>query len=613
MEDSHLLKVLLFSFFIFLSQSSFSQDDFDGFDDLDLPELDSLEDIKNDDINASLDTSLEEASLLQIADKLAFKIPDDEWEGIKNSANVTSSYTVQQGDWLFKISKNLFGTGHYYPKIWALNPYITNPHEIEPGMVLVFNSSASTGPTLTLGEPGVSAPNTAGVKVIRSTVDWEKEKANLISQGIVVDYASNDMKEIVEDSYKPDKDDYKIYSPPSYDDIKPEAEKDPESGGVFVDIKTRKKFKQGFAINTFVSNNDIESVGKITDAQNNSQMILNHDVIYVELDRGDMSEGDTFSVFETLPGLITSDASDRSGYQTIVHGHIKLLRRLEKKWEAEVFGVVNSLNRGMKLMKYTPKLKKINKRYASNQIESYVLSSYNAGQTHFTIGDIIFLDRGSSDGVKMGMVFGTFDRKDRLTNKNIQRDPTYMTGQLAIIGLSDEFATGLVTTSYRAIRADSFAITIPEDFKAGRLNFDRDESFDDEGNGLEDDEVAKALNSGDDDADLIDLEEELENGGEEEFLDDNELDLLEDDGLEDLEDVIEEESIDLDEDLEGELDALDGESEFVAEDLENLEEIEEQSGKVYLEESLNEKENPFGLSEGDLEEVDELLNMELDE
>ena len=41
---------------------------------------------------------------------------------------------------------------------------------------------------------------------------------------------------------------------------------------------------------------------------------------------------------------------------------------------------------------------------------------------------------------------------------------------------------------------------------------------------------------------------------------------------------------------------------------ESINEIEKDVGKKYLDEDINNKENPYGLTEFDLEEVDELLN-----
>jgi hypothetical protein len=52
------------------------------------------------------------------------------------------------------------------------------------------------------------------------------------------------------------------------------------------------------------------------------------------------------------------------------------------------------------------------------------------------------------------------------------------------------------------------------------------------------------------------------------------------------------------------------ESETRAKSEESLEDVEEALGKKYMDEDLVEKENPYGLTEFDIEEVDELLNAE---
>src|SRR5690606_8904676 len=82
------------------------------------------------------DVGNEEKQLLNLAKYVEGKIPDAEWDEIATKAQL-DRYVVQQDDWLWKISQRLFGSGFYYSKIWSLNPQITNPHEIEPGMVLL--------------------------------------------------------------------------------------------------------------------------------------------------------------------------------------------------------------------------------------------------------------------------------------------------------------------------------------------------------------------------------------------------------------------------------------------------------------------------------------------
>src|SRR5262249_2626627 len=45
-------------------------------------------------------------------------------------------HRVQKGDTLWDISQSYFRNPWYWPKLWALNPAITNPHWIYPGDVL---------------------------------------------------------------------------------------------------------------------------------------------------------------------------------------------------------------------------------------------------------------------------------------------------------------------------------------------------------------------------------------------------------------------------------------------------------------------------------------------
>ncbi len=47
-------------------------------------------------------------------------------------------YTVQRGDNLFDICDQLLGEPGYWPKLWALNPEIKNPHFVFPGMKIRF-------------------------------------------------------------------------------------------------------------------------------------------------------------------------------------------------------------------------------------------------------------------------------------------------------------------------------------------------------------------------------------------------------------------------------------------------------------------------------------------
>jgi hypothetical protein len=215
--------------------------------------------------------------------------------------------------------------------------------------------------------------------------------------------------------------------------------------------------------------------------------------------------------------------------------------------------------------------------------------------------------------------------KDRATNRLIADQPSYKTGELTVITLTDNFATCLVTASKRDFYIGDIAVTKT---KAAALSADKNKNrivkdvSDSSARSLEELDVELKVEDLNDSlldkADKIQLTEdelaELERQEREKsIIRDSERDLK---ALERLEREIEgaekllnEAKLDEDKLLEGQnLEEL--ERRRGLEQQESLDEIEENLGKRYMDEDINNKDNPFGLTEFDVEEVDELLNIE---
>ena len=81
-------------------------------------------------------------------------VSEEEW---RNVAKGAPSYPIQRGDTLWDISRVLFGDPFYWPKLWSLNSYITNPHLIREGNKLHIRLGSAESPPL------VSGPDASGV------------------------------------------------------------------------------------------------------------------------------------------------------------------------------------------------------------------------------------------------------------------------------------------------------------------------------------------------------------------------------------------------------------------------------------------------------------------
>lgn len=587
---------------------------------------------------AVFDVGREERDLLGIAQNIQGQITDPEWNEVATAAKV-DTYTVVKDEWLFKISKRIFGSGYYYPKIWSLNTFITNPHFIEPGMVLSFTTgSGNQAPEVRLGTFSADEINSTPGSLGNSnptdlanfgedaTPSWMGEKGDLEKQGVYFQYASEEtMDDLAKAGEQALNREYENYEPPrsDFDVVLP---KNYDKNGFDKNSKIYYSVKEGFYLSTFVSTNIVQDFGSITNGPDENIFFTKLDKAYVQFDETmNVLPGDKFSVY-SAGGKVKHSNSDREGYKYSVVGQIKLIRKIRDKWEVEFIDVAGTPQRGDRITAYTPKIERITKTYNSRLVEAAVLATFQPMQTILGFGDVIYLDRGRADGVEMGNVFEVYGFKDRLTNKNITDQPTYKLGELTVITLTDNFATALVTNSIRDFYAGDIAITKTKEAymrekkaREARQNGEKEMMG---GKALEELDVELNLENLNDDllkqADKIQLTEdelaELERQEREKsVIKDSEKDLkalerLENE-IEQAEGILNDAKLDEDKLLENQ-NLNDIEKKGKNLDQDSLDEIEENLGKRYIDEDLNSKDNPFGLTEFDVEEVDELLNTE---
>lgn len=586
------------------------------------------------------DVGTEERELISMAQNIQGQISDNEWNELATAAK-RDSYTVVKNDWLFKISKKLFGSGYYYPKIWSLNSFITNPHFIEPGMILSFSTgSSSQAPEVKLGEfsteelaaePGTTSRPRNGGDLANfgddASPNWLTEKKDLENQGIYFQYASeetmDDLKRAGEaalnkeyENYDPPKTDFEVIVPP----------KQYDKTGFDKNSKIYYSFKEGFYFSTFLSTNIVQDFGSITNGPDENLFFGKTMRAYVKFDESiNALPGDKFSVY-SAGGKVTQENSDREGYKYSILAHVKLIRKIRDKWEVEFLEVMGTPQRGDRITVYTPKIERITRTYNTRLVEAAIMGSYEPRKQLIGFGDVVYIDRGRADGVELGNVFDVYGFKDRALNVNITDQPTYKLGELTVITLTDNFATALVSKTVRDFGPGDIAMTKTKEnyLREQRANQART-STDKKALGdkdLEELDVELNVDNLNDDllkeADKIQLTEdelaELERQEREKsVIKDSERDLkalerLETE-IESAEKILNDSKLDEDKLLEGES-LEDIEKKNGANSQDNLDEIEENLGKRYIDEDLNSKDNPYGLTEFDVEEVDELLNVE---
>jgi nucleoid-associated protein YgaU len=587
------------------------------------------------------DVGAEEKELLELSKFVEGKIPSKEWDEISTASQI-DKYVIQEGDWLWKISQRLFGSGFYYSKIWSLNPQITNPHEIEPGMTLVFSTGDTEKmPEVALGSFGekASTPLTISKEKDGEFINfadfgdevkpsWIEERKKLLYEGVYFQFASEetfkDLKNIAKSNLKSE---YSEYDPPVPDIIIQEPGESYDDSGFDKNSKIVFNVKEGFFLNTFVTSNIVQDLGEVVGMGKENLFLSRYDRIYIDFDKSvKVKPGDMYSLYAP-GGQITHKVSDRSGYKYTIGAQIKVVRKINNRWEAEVTEVSGLVSRGDRVTVYTPKIGKIVRTFNKRNIEAAVIGSFKSSAGGISFGDVSYLDRGRADGVEMGTVFEVYSFRDKGTEKRLTPDPTYKIGEVVVISLTDNFATGLVINSKEEIPLGSIALTKTEE-QAALAAANRNKALllgvrDLEGQALDEldielslDDISKDLLDKADQVQLTEDElEELERQEREKsIIKDHERDLKELERLEneilEAEQALNESKVDEDKFLEGQnLNNI--EKKNIGMDpnaFESLNDIEGEVGLKFLDEDLNAKENPYGLTEFDLEEIDELLN-----
>lgn len=581
----------------------------------------------------------EEKELLELAKFVEKKIPNEEWNELATAAKV-DKYVVQEGDWLWKISQNLFGSGFYYSKIWSMNPQITNPHEIEPGQVLVFSTgSESAFPKVAFGSFEDEGGGRASVQVASSGAfssygedirsNWLRERRKLVDKGAffqsLTESTYDDVLSMTEVELNTD---YKKYTPPISKIIIEEPSQEYDKDGVSTVEKQEIAVSQGFYLNTFLTTNLIQDFGYISDKRNESVFVQKGEMVYVKFDKSlQVRPGDQFSIYEPA-GKVSHEISDREGLRYTITGQIKAVREFEdNKWEVKVTDLIGTVERGARVSVYTPKIAKIFKTYNSRRIEAAMIGCFKDQERGLSLGDVIYLDRGRVDGVELGNVFELYSFMDRGTGKKISSQPTYVKGEATVITVTDNFATAVISYSVNEMGVGDIALTKSEASAKMASQLQTNSRQKSLGN-----QESVALEE-------LDVELNLDNLGEDLLKQVDEI-RIEEDELEELErqerekSIIKEQSRDLKELEKLEKDLIDAETKLneqkIDEDtylerqdlnliekgvkkkdpnaVESMNEIEAKEGLKYMDEDLNSKENPYGLTPYDIEEIEELLN-----
>ncbi|BDG05926.1 LysM peptidoglycan-binding domain-containing protein [Anaeromyxobacter oryzae] len=330
------------------------------------------------------------------------------------------TYTVRPGDTLWDLSGRFLNNPWYWPKIWSYNPDITNPHWISPGNVLKFYPSAEEA-------PGRVQPVDAAAPVAEAEPEEEEPRT----------------APALESFSRAD-----INAP-----IKPV-----EPDGVAV----AGPFKIGYVPpkqlmarhDTFVTPRELDESGAIKAAFDEKLMLTTLDRAYATFKQAaPVQKGETYVIYKTERTIQHPVTKELFGYQSVILGAAKVVAVDDKAVTLVITAANDPIERGAMLGPWTERFfRPVARKPNGRDLEGLIIASPVDVLTQFAEHQVVFIDRGTADGVEEGNVFnvvrsGDLSGRHPNTVPNDPSLPKETVGDLLVIDAREHASAALVTRS----------------------------------------------------------------------------------------------------------------------------------------------------------------------
>ncbi|HEY2030718.1 MAG TPA: LysM peptidoglycan-binding domain-containing protein [Myxococcales bacterium] len=355
-----------------------------------------------------------------------------------------NEYTIQKGDTLWDLSQKFLANPWYWPKIWSLNPGIENPHWIYPGGKLRIvpgeggaqasgqvesgqqqsaqaqENAPETEAAVPQGDPSVSVnlSNSADLDVVRRNSRESKSAANSVS-------VSGKL----------------AFSPPPVVSVR-------ASGLVSAEQK--------------------KNAGTLDASFEEKQMLSPYDTAYV-LFKGEVPvrPGEKLVLFRPAGEIVDPVTHKKLADQTRTVGIAKVLSIRGHQCTIQIERNFEEIERGDLARPYVAQEKRVAPRANAADVNGFIVGDSGKEISELGESNLVYIDRGSADGVQEGNTFAVVRRGDGLNESMVSAKsmsggsqaaqaskvdvPKENVGLLLVTDTSEHVSTAVVVKSVREL------------------------------------------------------------------------------------------------------------------------------------------------------------------
>lgn len=379
---------------------------------------------------------------------------DTEWKKNSGAGAVPERYEIVKGDTLWGISKKFFGDGRAWPKLYESNKdTISNPNLIYPGKWVVF--VPGTGTSLPKLADQASPPPTeaaAGGQEPAFPIPPAEKKAANKSGGASDAINSGAAKDRSEEWKQLPKQAWEIApaSLPSTSD----------SLGFDKTIRLQYSKDKGFDLEAFAATDRITTLGQIVGGRSGAAYLSLGDTVYIRADE-DIQLGETYAITQE-PNVLKSRKSDRQGYSYLILGKVKIIGVRDDLFIGTIVSGHDLIYRGNDIIVSPPRVPFMEPVAATTAVEGVLMMDKHFSTFFTAQHKLIFVDRGSADGVKVGNIFRAYEHYDLSNNKKITSSDFIIDADAMVVQVSERFCVATIITSLVPVAENSTAVLLTD-------------------------------------------------------------------------------------------------------------------------------------------------------
>lgn len=220
----------------------------------------------------------------------------------------------------------------------------------------------------------------------------------------------------------------------------------------------------------FVDEKEIEEAGKIVGSKQEHMMLSLYHEVYIKGAKDDdksdkgkrlkLRRGVTYTIYKVLRSL--KSGKKKLGRVVEILGSVRI-KRINKKGIAtgEIVEALNEISRGSLVGPLRRTFKRLPTRPARKDLAGRVVDYLRRG-VHVAQDDLVFINRGKNQGVRVGNRFLVMERGDgyrqllQLKRKDQPNWPREAIAEVSVLDVREDASVGLITRSLQEVRKGDY-------------------------------------------------------------------------------------------------------------------------------------------------------------